>query len=55
MPRNIIASHNVNIKGKGDQPLLFAHGMACDQNVWSYITPAFEDEFFLELVFQNSE
>ncbi|MFN2458088.1 MAG: alpha/beta fold hydrolase [Chitinophagaceae bacterium] len=45
MSKNVIASHNVNILGKGNQPLLFAHGLACDQNVWSYITPAFEDEY----------
>lgn len=45
MPGNIIANLNVNVTGKGDQPLLFAHGLACDQNVWNYITPAFEDEY----------
>lgn len=25
--------------------MLFAHGFGCDQNMWRYITPAFEDDF----------
>lgn len=25
--------------------MLFAHGFGCDQNMWRYVAPAFEDEF----------
>lgn len=25
--------------------MLFAHGFGCDQNMWRFITPAFEDEY----------
>jgi len=25
--------------------MLFAHGFGCDQQMWRYITPAFEDDY----------
>jgi sigma-B regulation protein RsbQ len=25
------------------QPMMFAHGFGCDQNMWRFVTPAFED------------
>ncbi len=25
--------------------MLFAHGFGCDQNMWRYVAPAFEDDF----------
>jgi sigma-B regulation protein RsbQ len=37
--------NNVRISGKGTQPMLFAHGFGCDQNMWRYITPAFENHY----------
>ncbi|MFP5326159.1 MAG: alpha/beta fold hydrolase [Acidimicrobiia bacterium] len=41
-----IDRHNVTISGvPGGQPLVFAHGFGCDQNMWRYVTPAFEDRF----------
>jgi sigma-B regulation protein RsbQ len=27
------------------QPMLFAHGFGCDQNMWRYVAPAFEDRY----------
>ena len=27
------------------QPMLFAHGFGCDQHMWRYVAPRFEDEF----------
>jgi sigma-B regulation protein RsbQ len=43
---NIAARHNINISGRPDgQPILFAHGFGCDQNMWRYVVPRFEDEF----------
>ena len=25
--------------------MLFAHGFGCDQNLWRYLTPAFEEDY----------
>lgn len=37
--------NNVRIVGRGNQPLIFAHGYGCDQNMWRKLVPAFEDRF----------
>lgn len=43
---SIAARHNINMSGQPDgQPILFAHGFGCDQNMWRYVAPRFEDEF----------
>jgi sigma-B regulation protein RsbQ len=42
---NILRRNNVQTKGKGEQALIFAHGFGCDQNMWRFITPAFEDNY----------
>ncbi len=42
---SVIARNNVKILGKGKQPILFAHGYGCDQNMWRYVYPAFEENF----------
>ncbi|HEY4289823.1 MAG TPA: alpha/beta hydrolase [Puia sp.] len=42
---NILARHNVRVSGEGTQPMLFAHGFGCDQQMWRRITPAFEKDF----------
>jgi sigma-B regulation protein RsbQ len=44
-----VKRNNVKIIGKGEKPMLFAHGYGCDQNMWRYITPAFEDEYKIVL------
>lgn len=44
-PMNVIERNNVKEFGKGTQPMLFAHGFGCDQNMWRYITPAFENDY----------
>ncbi|WP_034258005.1 alpha/beta fold hydrolase [Altibacter lentus] len=33
---------NITISGKGSQPMLFAHGYGCDQNMWRFVSPHFE-------------
>ena len=45
MSDHIIARNNVRVSGRGTQPMLFAHGFGCDQNMWRYVAPAFEDEY----------
>jgi sigma-B regulation protein RsbQ len=37
--------NNVKVFGKGKQPMLFAHGFGCDQNMWRFVTPAFENDY----------
>ena len=41
--------NNVKVFGQGTQPMIFAHGFGCDQNMWRFITPAFEDEYRIVL------
>lgn len=43
-----VRNHVVSF-GKGEQPMLFAHGFGCDQNMWRYITPAFENDYRIVL------
>lgn len=45
MAVNIISRNNVKVLGKGTQPMLFAHGFGCDQNMWRFIIPAFENDY----------
>jgi sigma-B regulation protein RsbQ len=41
-----IKRHNITFRGRNDgQPMLFAHGFGCDQNMWRLVAPAFEDDF----------
>ena len=42
---NALQRNNVTIKGKGTQVMLFAHGFGCDQNMWRFVTPAFEEDY----------
>src|SRR4051794_9824728 len=39
------ARNNVHIAGSGERAMMFAHGFGCDQNMWRYVAPAFEDRF----------
>ncbi|MBL1210510.1 alpha/beta hydrolase [Geminocystis sp. GBBB08] len=43
--QNILVRNNVKILGQGQKPILFAHGFGCDQNMWRFVTPAFESEY----------
>ncbi len=40
-----VQNHNVTVSGTGDRFMMFAHGFGCDQNMWRYVAPAFEDRF----------
>src|SRR5689334_13999934 len=37
--------NNVRISGRGRQPMIFAHGFGCDQNMWRFVYPAFEADY----------
>ena len=47
--KTVIHKNYVSIKGKGKKVMLFAHGYGCDQNMWRFVTPAFENEFKIVL------
>ena len=49
MNKDVLARNNVNVFGKGQQPMLFAHGFGCDQNMWRFITHAFENDYKIVL------
>lgn len=42
----IMARHNIMLSGRTDGPaMVFAHGFGCDQNMWRYVAPRFEQDF----------
>ena len=47
---SVVARNNVKLSGREDgQPMVFAHGFGCDQNMWRFVVPAFEDEYRIVL------
>src|SRR5688572_2585520 len=42
---SVLKKYNVKMKGRGQRPMIFAHGFGCDQNMWRLVTPAFEEEY----------
>ena len=44
MKERVLVRNNVKVSGHGTQPMLFAHGFGCDQNMWRFVAPAFEDD-----------
>jgi sigma-B regulation protein RsbQ len=39
-----LARHNVTVHGRVDaQPMVFAHGFGCDQNMWRFVWPEFAE------------
>lgn len=50
MSQSILVRNNVKILGKASNPtIVFAHGFGCDQNMWRYIVPAFQDDYRIVL------
>ncbi|UVC12531.1 alpha/beta hydrolase (plasmid) [Rhizobium sp. TH2] len=37
--------NNVKVQGHGRRFMMFAHGFGCDQNMWRFVAPAFEQDF----------
>jgi sigma-B regulation protein RsbQ len=42
---NVLERNNVHVSGHGDRAMVFAHGFGCDQNMWRFVAPAFENDF----------
>jgi sigma-B regulation protein RsbQ len=49
MDSAIQSRNNVRAFGNGTQPMLFANGFGCDQNMWRFVTPAFQDDYRIVL------
>jgi sigma-B regulation protein RsbQ len=46
----VIERNNVSVIGRPDgQPMLFAHGFGCDQNMWRHVVPRFADDYRIVL------
>lgn len=47
---DVLARNNVVVSGRPGAPaMMFAHGFGCDQNMWRYVTPAFEADHTIVL------
>ena len=42
---SVFQRHNIKIVGNGPRTILFAHGFGCDQIMWRFLVPAFEDAY----------
>jgi len=42
---NVIKRNNVRVSGKGNDTIIFSHGFGCDQNMWRFVAPNFEDDY----------
>lgn len=41
----VLQRHNAALTGSGAKTIMFAHGFGCDQNMWRFVAPAFEDNY----------
>ena len=46
---NVSLRNNVRVIGAGPRAMVFAHGFGCDQNMWRFVAPAFQDQFRIVL------
>ncbi len=42
---SVLRRNNVKISGSGQQAMIFAHGFGCDQHMWRFVAPAFENDY----------
>jgi sigma-B regulation protein RsbQ len=47
--QSVLTRNNVTVSGQGTQPMLFAHGFGCDQNMWRLVAPAFAADYQIVL------
>jgi sigma-B regulation protein RsbQ len=41
----VLSTYNVTVSGQGSSPMLFAHGLGCDHNVWQQVAAHFEADY----------
>jgi sigma-B regulation protein RsbQ len=50
MVAEVLVRNNVTISGNpAGRPMMFAHGFGCDQNMWRFVAPGFEDRYRIVL------
>ena len=42
---DIIKRNDVKVTGSGDKAIIFAPGFGCDQRMWRYVAPSFEQDY----------
>ncbi|WP_301258587.1 alpha/beta fold hydrolase [Eleftheria terrae] len=42
---SVARRNHVHVAGQGAVTMVFAHGFGCDQNMWRYLAPAFQDRY----------
>ncbi|PRY08656.1 sigma-B regulation protein RsbQ [Paraburkholderia sp. BL6669N2] len=42
---SITQRNNIQISGNGKRTMVLAHGFGCDQSMWRYLAPSFQDEY----------
>ncbi|MCJ2083514.1 alpha/beta fold hydrolase [Methylobacterium sp. J-090] len=42
---SVVRRHHVRQAGTGGTAMVFAHSFGCDQNMWRFVAPAFEDRY----------
>ncbi|RYG00058.1 MAG: alpha/beta hydrolase [Chitinophagaceae bacterium] len=45
MDNSVLIRNHVKISGVGVQPMIFAHGFGCDQQMWRAVVPFFEQQY----------
>jgi sigma-B regulation protein RsbQ len=50
MAGNPLNRNNVQVMGKGNQPMIFGHGFGCDQKMWRYLIPALQEDYKIVLL-----
>lgn len=45
MPSSIQRRNNVRISGDGAATMVFAHGFGCDQSMWRFLAPSYQNRF----------
>lgn len=45
MSSHILLRNNVRVSGNGAATMVFAHGFGCDQTMWRFLAPAYQDRF----------
>ncbi len=47
---DVLERNNVKVAGRPDgRPMVFSHGFGCDQEMWRFVAPAFEEEYRIVL------
>ncbi len=42
---SLFSKHNIHVCGTGAKTIVFAHGYGCDQTMWRFVAPAFQDGY----------